>query len=145
MCLLHMYTAGLCIWLCRFVYVNVCKCMYACVCVFVCGQKNCLFEVLPLENLPLVKHAAHSSSLTTKKVLTMLGDLFCERNTKSFYWWCERKPSVLEYCVWYTTLCPVCNKAMQCKRMQNAYCGMPTCNCSECRPTISLQVQSRVH
>ena len=28
----------------------------------------------------------------------------------------------------------------QCKQLQNVHCGMPMYNCSECRPTILLQV-----
>ena len=45
-------------------------------------SKNWLFEVLLLENLPLVQSTAHLLSLTAKK---KPGDLFRERNLKSFY------------------------------------------------------------
>ena len=40
-------------------------CVYTCMCI--CGQKNWLFEVLPLGNLTLVQSTARSSNLTAKK------------------------------------------------------------------------------
>ena len=49
------------------------------------GQKNWLFEVLPLENLSLVQSTARSLSLITKKELTTPGDSFRERNLEAFY------------------------------------------------------------
>ena len=38
-----------------YAFGHISLCMYVCVCVYVCimWQKNCLFELLPLENLPL--------------------------------------------------------------------------------------------
>ena len=40
----HICAAGLCVWSCQFV----------CLVVSVCGQKNWLFDVLLLENLPML-------------------------------------------------------------------------------------------
>ena len=66
MCSVELY--GYPVHICIAEFGHVVLCMYVCVCTTcICGQKDCLFEVLPLEILPLVKPTAHSSSLTTKK------------------------------------------------------------------------------
>ena len=54
-------------------------------CVCICGQKNWLFEVLPIENLSLVQATARSSSLTAKTELTTPDDSLRERNLEAFY------------------------------------------------------------
>ena len=47
----YVCAAGLCIWSHRFVYVYMCVYMFA-------AKKNCLFEVLPLENFLLVTYCS---------------------------------------------------------------------------------------
>ena len=64
----HVCAAGLCVYVCLPVYV------------YNYVAKNRLFGVLPLE-----KSTALSLSITAKKGLTMLGDLFKERNLEAFY------------------------------------------------------------
>ena len=60
-------------------------CMYVYIYIYINGQKNWLFGVLPLENLPLVLSTAPSLSLMAKKGLTTPGNLFWERKLELFY------------------------------------------------------------
>ena len=48
--------------------------------------KNYLYEVLPIENLPLVQSTGDSLSLTTEKELIMPDNLSRERKLAAFYW-----------------------------------------------------------
>ena len=95
-----------------------CVCMYVCI----CGQKDCLFEVLPLEILPLVKPTAHSSSLTTKKDTYNARQFILGKNLEALMRWEKARSSNI-------TVCHTLSKS-----------AMKLCNAKECR-TSTVECQ----
>ena len=109
--------------------VSVCVRMYVCVCLYVAKK-------LPVWDLTTWKSSVSETCCLLIEFNHQKGAYYARRFVLG------KKYKIILLMVWEKAkcseiLCMVCHtlssmqfKAMQCKRIQNAHFGMPTCNCS---------------